>query len=111
LRTILLGEKISAADYIAARRELDRLRATSGELFKEADLLVMPTAPGPAFPLGSPPDLIYLRNTAPWNLYGLPAVSVPCGVTKAGLPVGLQLVGRAGSDALVLAAASAVEAV
>jgi aspartyl-tRNA(Asn)/glutamyl-tRNA(Gln) amidotransferase subunit A len=109
LRTILLGEKIPAADYIAARRELDRLRATSRDLFREADLLVMPTAPGPAFRLGSPPDLVFLRNTAPWNLYGLPAVSVPCGVTKGGLPVGLQIVGPAGGDDLVLAAAGVVE--
>ena len=103
------GSSVTAAQYIQARQELDRLRGESRTLFREADLLVMPTAPGPAFPLGSRADLIFLRNTAPWNLYGLPSISVPCGFTKDGLPVGLQIVGPAGEDALVLAVAELYE--
>ncbi|MBI2687242.1 MAG: amidase [Acidobacteria bacterium] len=103
------GRGIPAARYIQARRELERLRATSGDLFQGVDLLLTPTAPGPAFPLGKPGSLIYLRNTALWNLYGLPSISVPCGLTKNGLPVGLQITGRAGEDSLVLAAAARLQ--
>jgi aspartyl-tRNA(Asn)/glutamyl-tRNA(Gln) amidotransferase subunit A len=103
------GATVTTAQYILARQELERLRSQNRMLFREADLLVMPGAPGPAFPLGSRADLIYLRNTAPWNLYGLPSISVPCGFTKDGMPVGLQIVGAAGEDALVLAAAELYE--
>lgn len=107
--TIELGRAVSAPAYIRARREMEELRRSSDRLFTDADLLAMPSAPAPAFPLGSRPGLDYLRNLAPWNLYGLPAVSVPCGFTRDGLPIGLQLVGPAGQDALVLAAAQAYE--
>lgn len=107
--TIKLGAAVSTTAYIRARREMEALRRASGELFREADLLALPSAPGPAFPLGSRPGLVYLRNLAPWNLYGLPAVSVPCGFTRDGLPIGLQLVGPAGGDATVLEAAEAYE--
>ncbi len=107
--TIELGKAVSAPAYIRARREMEELRRTSDRLFAAADLLALPSAPAPAFPLGSRPGLYYLRNLAPWNLYGLPAVSVPCGFTKDGLPAGLQLVGPSGRDALVLAAAEAYE--
>jgi len=100
------GKAISAAAYIDARRELDEWRANAAQLFPGVDLLLTPTAPGPAFPLGKPGSLIYLRNTALWNLFGLPSISVPCGRTKAGLPVGLQITGRPGADAAVLAAAT-----
>ncbi|MBL8237885.1 MAG: amidase [Bryobacterales bacterium] len=107
IRTNLLGgASVSAADYIDARRELDEWRVRSAELFTGVDLLLTPTTPGPAFPLGKPGTLLYLRNTALWNLFGLPTISVPCGFTKSGLPVGLQITGRAGADALVLAAAA-----
>ena len=74
-------------------------------MFPNVDLLLTPTTPGPAFPLGKPGSLLFLRNTALWNLFGLPSVSVPCGFTKSGLPIGLQITGRAGADSLVLAAA------
>jgi aspartyl-tRNA(Asn)/glutamyl-tRNA(Gln) amidotransferase subunit A len=107
--TIELGAAVKTPAYVRARLEMDELRRTSGTLFAEADLLAMPAAPGTAFPLGSRPGLIYLRNLAPWNLYGLPAISVPCGYTRDGLPIGLQIVGPAGQDALVLAAAQAYE--
>lgn len=104
------GATVTAAAYIRARREMERLRAGSGRLFESADVLVTPTAPGPAFELGKPASLVYLRNCAPWNLYGLPAVSVPCGFTRTGLPIGLQITGRAGQDELVLAVAAGYQA-
>jgi aspartyl-tRNA(Asn)/glutamyl-tRNA(Gln) amidotransferase subunit A len=108
-QNLSFGASVTAADYIDARRELDDWRAKSPTLFPNVDLLLTPTTPGPAFPLGKPGTLLYLRNTALWNLFGLPTISVPCGFTKAGLPVGLQITGRAGEDALVLAAAAAFQ--
>ena len=103
------GAAYTAADYILKRREMDRLRATSDGLFTEAGLLATPSAPGPAFDLGKPGGLVFLRNLAPWNLYGLPAISIPCGFTASGLPVGMQIVGPRGADSLVLAMARAYE--
>jgi aspartyl-tRNA(Asn)/glutamyl-tRNA(Gln) amidotransferase subunit A len=108
-RSIENGARITAAAYIEARREMDRLRASSDDLFKEADLLLTPTSPGPAFKLGDPAGLIFLRNTAPWNLYGLPAISIPCGFTQEGLPLGLQITAPTGRDHLVLALAEAYQ--
>jgi aspartyl-tRNA(Asn)/glutamyl-tRNA(Gln) amidotransferase subunit A len=49
-----------------------------------------------------PRELLLLRNTRPLNVWGLPAISVPCGFTKAGLPIGLQIAGPPGRDDLVL---------
>ena len=103
------GARYKAADYILKRRDLDRLRAASDGLFAEAGLLAMPSAPGAAFELGKPGGLVFLRNLAPWNLYGLPAISIPCGFTASGLPVGLQIVGPRGADGLVLAMAKTYE--
>lgn len=109
LQNINNGAAITAWDYIHARREMDRLRESAAQLFPGVDLLLTPTAPGPAFPLGKPGSLLFLRNTALWNLFGLPTISVPCGYAKEGLPVGLQITGRHGADALVLAAAARFE--
>ncbi|MFN7920465.1 MAG: amidase [Bryobacteraceae bacterium] len=103
------GQATPVGEYARALQDMAALRTSSRELFRDADLLVMPAAPGPAFPLGSQADLIYLRNLAPWNLLGLPAISVPCGLTGEGLPVGMQIVGPANGDALVLAAAEAYQ--
>jgi aspartyl-tRNA(Asn)/glutamyl-tRNA(Gln) amidotransferase subunit A len=103
-RSIENGASISAADYIRARREMERLRADSRRWFADADLLITPTAPGPAFKFGTG-RLIYLRNTAVWNLLGFPTISIPCGFTKQGLPIGVQITGRVGRDDTVLAAA------
>lgn len=109
--TIELGRSFGAADCIAARREMERLRKEArAELFRNVDLLVMPTAPGVAFQLGSNPSLVYLRNTAPWNLYGLPVAAIPCGFSNAGLPVGMQIIGAPDGDAMVLSAAAAFQA-
>lgn len=110
LASIRNGEAVPAPVYArAVRAMLEAREQNRALLFRHADVLAMPSTPGPAFALGSKADLIYLRNLAPWNFYGLPAVSVPCGFTTDGLPVGLQLVGPMGADALVLAAAEAVE--
>ena len=108
--SIELGKPISVADYILARQEMERLRSTAAAvLFKDVDVLITPTAPGPAFKLGSEPPLVFLRNTAPWNLYGLPTVSIPCGFSQSGLPIGLQITGGPDRDATVLSLAAAFQ--
>jgi aspartyl-tRNA(Asn)/glutamyl-tRNA(Gln) amidotransferase subunit A len=109
--TIELGKPIPAAEYISERREMDRLRATAAaDLFRDADVLITPAAPGPAFRLGSEPSLVFLRNTAAWNLYGLPSISIPCGFSKGGLPIGLQITGGPDRDRTVLSLAAAFQA-
>jgi aspartyl-tRNA(Asn)/glutamyl-tRNA(Gln) amidotransferase subunit A len=81
-----------------------------GEFHRRYDVLVCPTLPIPAFPTGqdvpdgwsSPDWTSWTPYTYPFNLTQQPALSVPCGFTAAGLPVGLQVVGPRHSDALVL---------
>jgi aspartyl-tRNA(Asn)/glutamyl-tRNA(Gln) amidotransferase subunit A len=102
------GAAITAADYIRARQEMDRLRAGTSAWFKDADLLITPATPGVAFEFG-PRRLVFLRNAAYWNVFGVPAISIPCGFTPAGLPVGLQIIGPAGKDDTVLALAEAYQ--
>jgi aspartyl-tRNA(Asn)/glutamyl-tRNA(Gln) amidotransferase subunit A len=82
--------------------------------FKEVDLIVTPVTPTPAFRLGEKsedPLQMYLSDiyTISINLAGLPAMSVPCGFSKAGLPIGMQLIGRAFEEETLLRAANAYE--
>jgi aspartyl-tRNA(Asn)/glutamyl-tRNA(Gln) amidotransferase subunit A len=118
LRRIRTGEKISAAEYIQRRRELDMERRRSHQFFADVDLLVTPTMPIPAPAIADlrrdpdalrPAELKLLRNTRPFNVWGLPAVSVPCGFTKSGLPIGLQIAGPQWREELVLLLAQAYE--
>jgi aspartyl-tRNA(Asn)/glutamyl-tRNA(Gln) amidotransferase subunit A len=118
LRRLRSGEKISAAEYIQRRREQDRDRRRAHELFADVDLLVTPTIPIPA-PVSAdlkrdpaalrPAELVLLRNTRPFNVWGLPAISVPCGFTKSGLPIGLQIAGPHWREDLVVRLAHAYE--
>ena len=118
LRRIRTGEKITAAGYIEQRRELEWARRNIGAVFAEVDLLVAPTTPMPApsiQELKSSPDALrpaelkLLRNTRPFNVWGLPAISLPCGFTQAGLPIGLQIAGPHWREDLVLRLAHAYE--
>jgi aspartyl-tRNA(Asn)/glutamyl-tRNA(Gln) amidotransferase subunit A len=82
--------------------------------FDEVDLIVTPVTPTPAFRLGEKsedPLQMYLSDiyTISINLAGLPAISVPCGFSKAGLPIGMQLIGRAFEEETLLRAAHAYE--
>jgi aspartyl-tRNA(Asn)/glutamyl-tRNA(Gln) amidotransferase subunit A len=82
--------------------------------FKDVDLIVTPVTPTPAFRLGEKsedPLQMYLSDiyTISINLAGLPAISVPCGLSKAGLPIGLQVIGRAFEEETLLRAAHAYE--
>jgi aspartyl-tRNA(Asn)/glutamyl-tRNA(Gln) amidotransferase subunit A len=108
-KSIENGTTVTTADYIRAIRDMEHLRETSGELFRNADLLVTPAAPAPAFPFAERGGLVFLRNSAPWNLLGLPAISIPCGMSSDGLPIGLQVIGPAGRDDLVLSLAGAYQ--
>jgi aspartyl-tRNA(Asn)/glutamyl-tRNA(Gln) amidotransferase subunit A len=118
LRRIRSGEKISAAEYIQRRRELDEERRRAHDFFAGVDLLVTPTMPIPAPAIAHlkrdpaalrPAELALLRNTRPFNVWGLPAISVPCGFTKGGLPIGLQIAGPYWREDLVLQLAHAYE--
>jgi aspartyl-tRNA(Asn)/glutamyl-tRNA(Gln) amidotransferase subunit A len=118
LRRLRSGEKISATEYIQRRRDQDKERRRAHELFADVDLLVTPTIPIPAPAIADlkrdpaalrPAELVLLRNTRPFNVWGLPAISVPCGLTKNGLPIGLQIAGPHWREDLVLRLAHAYE--
>src|SRR5262249_30172899 len=82
--------------------------------FEKCDVLLTPSTPGPAFGVGaktSDPLEMYLQDvfTVTVNLAGLPGISVPGGLTESGLPLGLQLIGKAFDEGTLLKAAAAVE--
>jgi aspartyl-tRNA(Asn)/glutamyl-tRNA(Gln) amidotransferase subunit A len=118
LRRIRSGENISAVEYIRRRRGLDQERRQARDFFADVDLLVTPATPIPAPAIADlkkdpgslrPAELRLLRNTRPFNVWGLPAGSVPCGFTKGGLPIGLQIAGPHWREDLVLRLAHAYE--
>ena len=118
LRRLRTGEEISAAEYMQRRRESEDARQTIGAVFADVDVVVTPTAPIPAPTIAElkaspdqlrPAELRLLRNTRPFNVWGLPAISVPGGFTKSGLPIGLQIAGAHWREDLVLRMARAYE--
>ncbi len=118
LRRIRSGEKVSAAEYIQRRHELELARRKIGEAFADVDVLITPTTPMPAPAIAElradaealrPAELRLLRNTRPFNVWGLPAISIPCGFTQSGLPIGLQIAGPRWREDLVLRLAHAYE--
>lgn len=109
----------SAYDYIASLRRLHALRATVREAFGDFDLVAVPTMR--AMPLrisdlqrteaaGEPINNSAISNGSPFNYYGGPAITVPCGLSAAGLPIGLTIAGPPFSEGPVLALAAAYEA-
>lgn len=118
LRRIRSGENVSPRQRENARRELQTLRTDARKLFANVDVLVTPATPIPAPEIAEfkknpdelrPRELLLLRNTRPFNVWGVPAISVPCGFTKAGLPIGLQIAGLPWEEATVLRLAHAYE--
>jgi aspartyl-tRNA(Asn)/glutamyl-tRNA(Gln) amidotransferase subunit A len=109
------GAKITTGEYIQGRRELDRLRRAVREVFAGVDLLVTPTSPVPPVTIAAnvdavvPVPILSLRNTSPFDIYGLPTISVPCGFTRLGLPIGLQISGAPFAEPAVIALAHAYE--
>jgi aspartyl-tRNA(Asn)/glutamyl-tRNA(Gln) amidotransferase subunit A len=117
-RRIMLGTyALSAGYYDAYYGQAQKVRTLVARdfqrAFAEVDLIVAPTTPNVAFKHGEKEDplAMYLNDVfaVPANMAGLPGVSVPCGFSAAGLPIGLQLIGRPFDEASVLRAAHAYE--
>jgi Asp-tRNA(Asn)/Glu-tRNA(Gln) amidotransferase A subunit family amidase len=118
LRRLLSGEGVTQQEYDDALRDLQKQRREISQKFQEIDVFVTPTTPIPAPSISAllkdrallrPAEFILLRNTRPVNVWGLPAISVPCGFTSQGLPIGLQIVGAPGGEGKVLKTAHAYE--
>ena len=114
LGTFALSSGYYDAYYEKAQRVRAMLVADFDRAFERCDVIATPTAPTPPFRLGEKTDdplAMYLNDiyTVTINLAGLPAVSVPCGLSRAGLPVGLQLIGNHFDEARLLNAADAYE--
>ncbi len=118
LQRILAGKDISQAQYEAKKAELQALRHRAAELFREVDVLITPTVPVPPpaiaelqadLPNLRKRELVTLRCTRPFNVLGLPAITVPCGFTVDGMPIGMQISGATGAEDKVLAVAHQFE--
>ena len=114
LGTYALSSGYYDAYYGKAQAVRTLIRQDFDAAFNEVDLIVTPVTPTPAFKLGEKsenPLQMYLSDiyTISVNLAGLPAISVPCGFSKSGLPIGLQLIGRAFEEETLLRAAHAYE--
>jgi aspartyl-tRNA(Asn)/glutamyl-tRNA(Gln) amidotransferase subunit A len=118
LRRIRTGQDVGPETLIECRRELERMRRGIASIFANVDVLVTPTTPIAAPIIAElkrdpdllrPRELLLLRNTRPVNVWGLPAISIPCGFTEAGLPIGLQIIGPHWGEARVLQVAHAYE--
>lgn len=107
------GLAVTGADYAAARRTRDELIRAFDDVFDTLDLLALPATPTVA-PLREGADAVAAAArltglTSPFNLTGLPAISIPCGRDGTGLPIGLQLVSRRWGEAVLLRVARAYE--
>lgn len=107
---------VDTVSYIAARQHLDRVRRSIDDIFSKVDFLITPTTPVPPITIDEalnmspdPAGEMWLRNTRPFNAYGLPTISIPCGFTRVGLPIGLQISAARFSEAKLLAFAYAYE--
>jgi aspartyl-tRNA(Asn)/glutamyl-tRNA(Gln) amidotransferase subunit A len=118
-RRVLIGTYVlSAGYYDAYYLKAQKLRALIArdfaQAFKTVDAILAPTAPSAAFPVGEKSDdpiAMYLNDvfTVPVNLAGLPGISVPAGLSSDGLPLGLQVIGRAFDEATVLRVGEVIE--
>jgi aspartyl-tRNA(Asn)/glutamyl-tRNA(Gln) amidotransferase subunit A len=120
MRTLLYaGTLISARRYVQAGRARTMIIRDQLAALKSVDVLALPTVVIPAPPVGDTVaalggrrvnvDAALPRLTLPFNLSGLPAISIPCGFTSDGLPIGLQIVGKAFAEATILNVAHTYE--
>lgn len=115
-----MGRMVTGPDYLHAERFRRVLCERVAQVFGEVDVIVGPTAPLTAWPTGETQVTLggktesalaaSWRFTYPWNLVGAPAVSVPCGLDRRGLPIGFQVAAAPFDDTAALRAAAAVEA-
>jgi aspartyl-tRNA(Asn)/glutamyl-tRNA(Gln) amidotransferase subunit A len=118
LQRIRAGRDVTTPAYIEGRRQVELARRTLGKVFETVDVIVTPTT------AVTPPLLAdvmkdvnasmalggrTIRNTSPFNVTGWPTISVPCGFTRSGMPIGLQISGPPEQDAVVLRLAHAYE--
>jgi aspartyl-tRNA(Asn)/glutamyl-tRNA(Gln) amidotransferase subunit A len=114
-----LGEGLSATDYIRARQTQTRVRQEMAGVLSQTPILAMPTAVIPSVPIATGKTMVGEREVIGWKALGQltrlaaftgqPAISIPCGFTKAGLPIGLQLLGPWFEEPLLLQVAYAYE--
>lgn len=115
------GRAMLAGQYLKAFRIRAMLCRRFSEVWRDVDLIVTPTVPVPAAPVGTqsvttssrgpePTHTVYTRYLAPFSSLGLPTLSVPCGATTGGLPIGMQLAGPPHAESLLFYAAGAYEA-
>ncbi|MBO0735154.1 MAG: amidase, partial [Alphaproteobacteria bacterium] len=118
IATAAEGARISAVDYLAADLVRTALAQQMAAFHRKYDLLLTPTMPVPALPVGQDLNdpaterhwIDWSPFTYPFNMTRQPAASIPCGLTREGLPIGLQIVGPLYADGRVLRAAHAFEA-
>jgi aspartyl-tRNA(Asn)/glutamyl-tRNA(Gln) amidotransferase subunit A len=118
-RRIILGTYVLSAGYYEAYyRKASQVRTLMRRDFEEAfhkvDVILTPTAPTPAFKIGEKvedPLQMYLSDifTIPVNLAGIPALSIPCGFSRDGLPIGLQIMGKHFDEGMLLRVAHTFE--
>jgi aspartyl-tRNA(Asn)/glutamyl-tRNA(Gln) amidotransferase subunit A len=117
LKRIQAGADITASAYIQARRQMEQVRRSVSQTFDMVDLMITPTTCVPPFAIADLSDpntlrdkeLLMLRNTRPFNMLGLPTISVPSGFTQANLPIGMQITGPPNGEGTVLRLAQAYE--
>lgn len=116
-RALQGGANLKAGEYIRGRWRLELLRRTIDDAFRDVDLVVLPTRRHTPRTVNAAikreetdiPRNPELENTGAFNVYGIPAISVPCGFTTNGLPIGLMIAGPRFSEGRVLALARAFE--
>ncbi len=114
LGTYVLSHGYYEAYYVRAQKVRSLIANDFANAFKECDCIVTPTSPTPAFRIGEKtqdPLAMYLSDiyTISVNLTGIPAISIPCGLSKAGLPVGLQIIAKAFNEEMLFRMAHAYE--
>jgi aspartyl-tRNA(Asn)/glutamyl-tRNA(Gln) amidotransferase subunit A len=112
--TYVLSAGYYDAYYLRAQKVRTLIARDFTRAFEACDVLLTPVTPSAAFAIGSPTDdpvSMYLNDvfTVTVNLAGLPGISVPAGLTQDGLPLGLQIIGKAFDEATVLRAGRAIE--
>ena len=120
-RRIMIGTYVLSAGYydayyLKAQKVRRLIRNDFIEAFKKCDMILTPTSPTPAFPIGDKsmqdnPINMYLNDvfTVSVNLAGLPGMSIPMGLSEHGLPLGLQLIGQAFDESRIFQVASTLE--